>query len=284
MADDLRIRNYAASTQKNYIAQVAKFALYFGKSPEFLGPDHVRQYQIHLLDVDKVSYSEFNCAVSALRFLYKTTLRREWMTERIPFPRGAKRLPVVLSQNEVQRLFAATANLKHRTILMTIYASGPRLSELLHLRLQDIDSERNVIRIDQGKGRKDRYTLLPDSLLQTLRTYWRAFGSKNHRPTDWLFPGRPRERCLCSSTVEEFCRKAAKLAGIRKRTTPHTLRHSFATHLLEAGTDLRTIQILLGHRSLRTTAIYLHVARKKVLSTASPLDLLKAIEKPDTTS
>ena len=280
MTEDLIIRNYAESTKRTYISQVARFALYFGKSPEFLGPEHVRKYQVYLLNEKKISYSEFNRAVSALRFLYKFTLHRAWMIERIPFPRGTKTLPVILSHGEIQRLFAATTNLKHRTMLMTIYASGTRLSELTHLRLEDIDGERNVIRIRQGKGRKDRYTLLPNSLLQALRTYWKVYGQKTYSLTDWLFPGRPPERHLHPSSVEDFCRKAAGISQIRKRVTPHTLRHCFATHLLEAGTDLRTIQILLGHNSLRTTSMYLHLSSKEVFSTKSPLDLLKAVKKP----
>jgi site-specific recombinase XerD len=284
MTDDLRIRNYAPDTQKAYIDHVAKFAEHFGKSPEHLGPEQIREYQIHLLERQGYSYSEFNRAVCALRFVYKHTLGRHWMIERIPFPRGPKKLPVVLSRQEVNRLFGATSNLKHRAMLMTAYASGPRLSELIHLRLMDIDSERKVIRIHQGKGRKDRYTLLPDSLLQVLRTYWKTYGSKTYCLSDWLFPGRPPERPLCRSSVEEFCRKAAKAAGIRKRVTPHTLRHSFATHLLEAGTDLRTIQVLLGHRSLRTTSIYLHVSSHAIFSTKSPLDLLETVEEVNVAS
>jgi site-specific recombinase XerD len=277
MTADLRIRNYAPDTQKAYVDHVAKFAQYFGKSPEHLGPEHVREYQIHLLERQRVSYSEFNRAVCGLRFVYKVTLGRVWMIERIPFPRTAKKLPVVLSHEEVYRLFGVISNLKHRAMLMTTYASGPRLSELTHLRVEDIDSERGVIRIHQGKGRKDRYTLLPASLLEVLRTYWRAY-----RPADWLFPGRDPNRPICRDTVEEVCRKFRKLAGIRKRVTPHILRHSFATHLLEAGTDLRTIQILLGHRSLSTTAIYLHVSSKTIRSTTSPLDLLKTVQEVNT--
>lgn len=255
MIADLRIRNYSPRTIDCYTRCVAAFARHFGQSPAALGPEHIRTYQTHLLEHKHASWSVFVQVVSALRFLYGTTLGRPGLSEDIPFPRQPKTLPVVLSRDEVARFLAAIPNLKHRTVLMTMYAAGLRVLEALHLRVADVDSARQCLRVEQGKGQKDRYTLLSPTLLHALRTYWQAA-----RPASpWLFPGRRPETPLDATAVQRQCGPAARRAGLAKRVTTHTMRHCFATHLLETGTDLRTIQQLLGHRSLQTTAVYLHV-------------------------
>lgn len=255
MIADLRIRNYSPRTAECYTRCVAAFARHFERSPAVLGAEHIRAYQTYLVETKRASWVVFNQTVCALRFLYGTTLGRPGLVENIPFPRQPKPLPVVLSRAELARFLRAVPNLKHRTVLMTMYAAGLRLQEALHLRTVDVDSARQCLRIERGKGQKDRYTLLPPTLLQQLRTYWQAT-----RPTSqWLFPSRPATRPLGETAVQRQCGPAARRAGIAKRVTTHTMRHCFATHLLEAGTDLRTIQQLLGHKSLQTTAVYLHV-------------------------
>ncbi len=255
MIEDLAIRNYSPRTIKVYVNRLAQFAQYFGQSPDGLGPEHVRAFQVFLIETKKASWSQFNQSVCALRFFYRVCLGKTWMIEHIPFPKQPKRLPVVLSQEEVTALFEATTNLKHRTILMTLYATGLRVAEALGLQLGDIDSQRMLIRVRQGKGSKDRYVPLSETLLNQLRRYWRYY-----RPGYWLFPSVDPRRALTASTVQRVCAKAAGKAGLTKRVSPHTLRHSFATHHLEAGTNLKTIQVMLGHRTLNTTSIYLHVA------------------------
>jgi site-specific recombinase XerD len=223
---------------------------------------------LHLIQ-KKVSWSVYNQTLAALRFLSEVTLGRKDVLERIPFPKQPKRLPVVLSLDEVARFFAAVVGIRHRAILMTAYAAGLRLSEVTGLRVEDIDSERMVIRVRQAKGRKDRYVMLSPRLLTLLREYWRAA-----RPTEWLFPGDVPGQPITGKAVYMVCVQAARTAGLGKHVSVHTLRHSFATHLLEAGTDLRTIQVLLGHRKLETTAVYTHVSPVKVQATCSPLDRL----------
>lgn len=270
MTEDMRIRNLALNTQTSYLQQVSLFARYFHKSPEYLGPEEIRAYQVHLTEERKLAPGSVLIAVAALRFLYKVSLKREWpFDEVIPAPKKPQKLPVVMSPEEVLQFLSCVGSMKQRTILTVCYAAGLRISEAVRLRPTDIDSKRMVIRVEQGKGQKDRYVMLSPQLLQTLRTYWRTV-----RAEGWLFegniPGQPIDR----SAVEQACQKARRLAGIRKPATPHCLRHAFAVHLLEAGTDVRTIQLLLGHRSLATTARYLHIATNKVCSTTSPLDLL----------
>lgn len=255
MIDDLRIRNYAQRTIDTYVERVAQFARHFGKSPHLLGPEQIRQYQLHLVEIRQASWAVFNQSVCALRFLYRVSLKKDWTVAHIPFPKQEKKLPVVLSLQEVGRLLESLENLKHRTLLMTLYGAGLRLSEALQLRVEDIDSQRMVLRVCQSKGRKDRYAALSVTLLEQLRRYW-----KQYRPFPWLFPGKAEDAPLSKSAVRRVCKRAAGKAGLTKRVSPHILRHSFATHLLEAGTDLKTIQMLLGHRSLRTTSLYLHVA------------------------
>jgi integrase/recombinase XerD len=270
---DLRLRNYAPKTLQAYVECVSLFARYFKRSPEQLGPEHIRQYQIYLVEEKKCSWSRFNQTVCALRFLYRHTLGKDWAITHIPFPRRQKKLPVVLSRDEAAQFLAAIRSLKYRTILSLCYGAGLRISEALHLRVTDIDSERMMIRVRQAKGHKDRYVMLSPRLIELLREYWRA-----ERPTSWLFPGRCKVHPLDASTLQHVCRLAACVSGITKPVTPHTLRHSFASHLLESGANIRTIQLLLGHRSLQTTAAYTHVSQATIGQTVSPFDLLPSIE------
>jgi integrase/recombinase XerD len=267
--EDLQLRNYALKTQQAYVECVSQFARYFHKSPEVLGPEEIRTYQLYLIHKKKASWSRFNQTVCALRFLYGKTLGKDWAITHIPFPRTEKKLPVVLSPAEVVQFFAAIHSFKYRTLLMTAYATGMRLSEVLHLRVSDIDSRRGVIRVHLGKGHKDREVMLSPKLLELLRAYWRAY-----RPQRWLFPGQGGQEPLAASTVQAVCIEARRQSGLGKRVSSHSLRHSFATHLLEAGADLRTIQLLLGHTSLSTTARYLHVSKASLVATASPFDAL----------
>jgi integrase/recombinase XerD len=269
MLEELRLRNYSPHTQRAYIRCLANFAKHFGTAPDRLGPNHIRQYQLFLVEQKTTSWASFNQTVCALRFFYHDTLHRHWMIEHIPYPRHEQRLPTVLSPSEVGALFKVTQNLKHRAILTTIYAAGLRVSELTNLRVTDIDSQRQLICIRQGKGRKDRQVMLSPRLLALLRTYW-----KSYRPSDWLFPGERPHSPITQVTVWRICKQASIAAHLSKSISPHTLRHCFATHLLEDATDLRRIQILMGHRNLKTTAKYLHVSDLAVRATVSPLDRL----------
>jgi integrase/recombinase XerD len=271
MLEDLRVRNYSPRTQTTYIDRVARFARHFGKPPDQLTTEDIRTYLVHLVETGHVSWSAFNQTVCALRFFYRVTLDRGDLVPDIPFPRGQKKLPTVLSGEEVKRLLGAVQNVKHRAVLTTIYAAGLRISEALALKVSDIDSRRMVITVRQGKGQKDRTLMLSPQLLTTLRAYAREV-----RPREWLFPGRRADEPLHATAIQRACGQARRAAGIRKRASVHTLRHSFATHLLDAGTALPVIQRLLGHRSLRTTAIYLHVSARQVHNTRSPLDGLEA--------
>lgn len=271
MIEALELRGVSPKTLKLYVDCVARFARHFNKSPEKLGPEEVRTYFLYLIHDRKVALGTYKQALAALRFLYRWVLERGEVVQDIRAPRPERRLPVVLSFDEVHRFFAAIPSFKHRTLLMFSYAAGLRVSEAANVRVSDIDSERMVIRVVQGKRKKDRYTLLSPLLLQMLRHYWWAA-----RPKDHLFPGRGKNSVVRSSTVQRACIEAKQRAGLAKEITPHTLRHSFATHLLEAGTDLRVIQELLGHASPRTTAIYTHVSTKLMAQTKSPLDLLVA--------
>ena len=270
MTEDMQVRNLAVNTQLTYIQQVSLFARHFKRSPEQLGPDEIRAYQVYLTNERQLAPSSVLIAVAALRFLYKVSLKREWpFDEVIPTPKKPQKLPVVLSPEEVLQFLDCVGSTKHRTILTTCYAAGLRITESVRLRATDIDSRRMVIRVEQGKGQKDRYVMLSPKLLVTLREWWRL-----GRPLHWLFPGDKPEQHISKDAVEQACQKAHRLCHISKPITPHCLRHAFAVHLLEQGTDVRTIQLLLGHRSLATTARYLRVATSKVCSTTSPLDLL----------
>jgi integrase/recombinase XerD len=270
MTEDMQVRNFSPHTQNSYVQQVSLFARHFSKSPEVLGPEEIRSYQVYLTNEKKLAPGSILIAVSALRFLYKVTLHRDWCFEDIiPAPKKPQTLPIVLSPEEVLQFLSCVQSVKHRTILTVCYAAGLRISEAVRLKVADIDSERMVIRVALGKGQKDRYVMLSPKLLQILRAWWPV-----HRPKQWLFPGDRVDSCISSDAVELACQKAHQRCGIAKPVTPHSLRHSFATHLLESGTDVRTIQLLLGHRSLATTARYLRIANTKVCSTTSPLDLL----------
>ncbi|HEY2291707.1 MAG TPA: site-specific integrase [Thermoanaerobaculia bacterium] len=266
MIEDMRLRNLAERTIETYVDRVAAFAGHFDTSPEHLGHDHIRAYLLHLVE-QGASRSLFNQTRSALRFLFRTTLKRPWVDDGVVCAKTPRKLPVVLSPGEVARFFAAIRNLKHRAILMTAYAAGQRVSEVVVLRIEDIDSRRMDNRDRQGKGRKDREVMLSPRLLDVLRHYWLAF-----RPRGYLFPSRHPDRPLSASAVQRACKAARQRSGLTKRISPHSLRHSFATHLLEAGADLRTIQILLGHSHLSTTARYTHVSTARLRGTPSPLD------------
>lgn len=274
MIEDLEIRNYAPGTIHVYVHCVASFARHFGRPPHLLGRRHIREYQQHLVHHKKVSWSLFNQTVCALRFFYRVTLRRDWMIEHIPFPKQERRLPILLSPAEIAALFAVMNNTKHRTVLQTMYGAGLRVSEALGLRVSNVDSQRGVLTICQAKGHKDRCAPLPTTLLHILRDYW-----KIQRPTSWLFPGQAADQPLSVTTIQRACRRAARRAHLTKPVTPHTMRHCFASHLLEVGLDIRTIQLLLGHRSLRTTTRYLHVANPAAFAKGKPATDLLAVTK-----
>lgn len=270
MLADLRIRNYAERTQSMYVARVAEMARHFGRSPSDLSAEEVREYLRYLKEEREVSRSAFAQTVGALRFLFGFTLGRPEMVPQIPYPRLKRRHPVVLSPREVTRLLNAIPNRKHRTVALVLYGAGLRIREALALELRDIDSERMVITVRHGKGDQDRQVALSEVLLGELREYWRAY-----RPSRCLFPGKDPNKPLVASTIQRALKAARVRAGISKPAGPHVLRHSYATHLLESGTDLRVIQTLLGHRSVRTTQIYTHVTTERLRSTRSPLDDLK---------
>jgi integrase/recombinase XerD len=269
MIDDMTVRNFAPNTMLAYLKQVSYFAQYFGRSPERLGPEEIRSYQIYLAKEKRMAVSSRTVAASALRFLYAVTLKQERVIEMIPTPKAEYRLPVILSPEEVLRLLQAAPSFSHRVIFSTMYGTGVRVSEALHLRASHIDSQRRMIRIEQGKGHRDRYVQLSPKLLELLRTYWRKV-----QPREWLFPGQDPSQPLSREAVGQAVTHAGQRAGLTKDPSPHSLRHAYAVHLLEAGTDVRKIQLLLGHRSLSTTARYLCLATHTVCTTTSPLDLL----------
>jgi len=269
MIEDMTVRNLSPATQRSYLHAVSKFSRYFGRSPDRLGLEQVRAFQVHLVS-GGISWAALNQTVCALRFFYGVTLGRAEIPERIAYARKPRTLPVVLSADEVVRFLEAVPSLKIRTALTTAYAAGLRASEAVSLRICDIDSSRMVMRVEHGKGGKDRYVMLSEQLLTILRTYWRLA-----RPKDWLFPGRDDSAPIDVQVLYSACRSACTAAKLGKRVTVHTLRHSFATHLLENGTDIRIIQILLGHSNLSTTARYTRVSAGLIARTPSPLDRLK---------
>jgi len=270
MDADMEIRGLALNTRKAYLLAMRKFVRHFMRPPDRLTLEDIRQYQLYLTRERKVSWSVFNIAVAAIKFFYRVTLRKDWKIDEVPYQRKPRVLPEIPSAEKVRALFDSTRNLKHRALLMTLYAAGLRASEAVHLQVSDIDSQRMVIRIEQAKGRKDRYVMLSPKLLEVLREYWRA-----KRPGTWLFPSsQTSDRPLSPDAVGSIVEKAQKAAGVPGRIYPHLLRHAFATHLLEHGANLRVIQKLLGHRSLRSTEIYTHVAKNYLEKTPSPLDLL----------
>jgi integrase/recombinase XerD len=267
--EDLQLRNFAPKTIRIYLSAVIRFAAHFKRSPEVLGPEHVRAYQLHLIHERLVSWNTFNQAVCALRFLYRTTLGRPDVVTMVPYGKRPRVLPVVLSPEEVAALIAALAHPVHRLCAQAAYACGLRIGEVVRLRIEDIDSARMMLNVRQAKGRKDRCVPLSLRLLEALRAHWRQ-----HRPTTWLFPGSGPAGHLHPATLQLAVARAVRRAGPTKRARMHTLRHCFATHLLEAGTDLLTIQHLLGHSSLKTTLRYTHARQQHLAATQSPLDRL----------
>jgi site-specific recombinase XerD len=270
MLEDMRIRNFTPATQKAYITYVAAFSKHFGKSPDLLGQEEIRAWQVHLVEQKRVSASYLNAQVCALRFFYRETLGRDWEVRRILTAKRPRKLPVIPSVEEVDRFLRAVRNDKHRALLSAVYATGLRVSEVARLKVSDIDSQRMAIHVDQGKGRKDRYVTLSPTLLTLLRRYWQI-----GHPRPWLFPPRGKtNRPISPETIQTVCQKASATAALGKRVTPHLLRHACATHLLEAGTDSRVIQVLLGHASPRTTARYERVSTKMIRQVPCLLDRL----------
>ena len=268
MIEDMTVRNLSPATQRSYLHAVAKFSRYFSRSPDRLDIEDVRAFQVFLVS-QKISWPALNQTVCALRFFYGVTLNRPEIPERIAYAREPRKLPVILSADEVVRFLEAVPSLKTRTALTTAYAAGLRASEAVSLKVADIDSSRMLIQVRHGKGAKDRTVMLSPQLLAILRTYWRLA-----RPREWLFPGRDESKPIDVQVLHAACRSATKAAGLAKRVTVHTLRHSFATHLLESGVDIRIIQVLLGHNSLSTTARYTQVATTTIAKTRSPIDRL----------
>jgi len=269
MKMDLKLKGYSPKTQVAYLGYMKNFVRYFGRSPAKMDEKEIREYLYHLITGRDLGDSSINSAYSALKFFYETTLCRDWNVAKIPRRKTEKRLPVVLDGSEIKQLLAVTTNLKHRALLMTTYSAGLRVSETAHLKVCDVDSKRMQLRVAQGKGKKDRYALLSPVTLNLLRDYWRQY-----RPFSWLFPGRSPERPISTRSIQKVFKDAKRKAGIKKPATVHTLRHSFATHLLEAGTDIYRVQKLMGHTTPKTTAIYIHLRRQDLLKVVSPLDSL----------
>jgi integrase/recombinase XerD len=267
MLMDLQLCGIKPRTQKNYLREAENLAKYFNRSPAELGEQELKEYLLYLIKERHLSEGTFRFYVAGLKFLYRTTLKREWPVEKIKHPRAKTKLPVVLDLSEVESLFSVTRNLKHKAMLMITYSSGLRVSEAARLKLTDIDSVRMTVRISQGKGGKDRYSILSQTTLEHLRQYW-----KRYRPAEWLFEGQKKDTHITVSTIQSIFRAAKKRAHITKPASIHTLRHSFATHLIEAGTSLHHVQLLLGHRSPTTTTVYLHVSRLNLSQVVSPLD------------
>jgi site-specific recombinase XerD len=268
MIEDMTIRKFAPRTQEGYIRAVRTFAVFLGRSPDTASFEDLRRYQLHLVS-SRAGVPTINHAVTALRFLFMVTLRKPQVVVRLPFIREPRKLPVVLSPTEVARLLDAAPGLKYKAALSVAYGAGLRASEIVSLKVADIDSARMVIRVEQGKGRKDRYVMLSPHLLELLRAWW-----KEARPRGWLFPGRDPVQPLTTRQLNRACHAAAQMAEIDKPVSLHTLRHSFATHLLEQKTDIRVIQVLLGHKKLDTTALYTRVALKALGEITSPLEQL----------
>ena len=270
---DLKIRGSSPKTVYRYIGCVSTFFKHIKLPPAKVRLEDINQYQLYLTEERKVAPSTFNVHVFAIRFFFLITLKRPWKIKFVPYQKDRRKLPEIFNALELSILFKSISNIKHMTILMTIYSAGLRISEALHLKVSDIDSQRMVIRIDQGKGCKDRYVPLSETLLPILRAYW-----KHLRPSNWLFEGQNPQRPLGKETVQEVFRNQIKKVGITKKVTVHSLRHSFASHLLEHGVDIRTIQQLLGHKTLVSTMIYTHVAKNYVHQAGSPLDRIEGID------
>ena len=274
MIEDLRLRNYSDHTIRSYTEAVAEFARYFDKPPDQLGSEHVRQYQLYLLNEKKLARTTFQVHRSALKFFYTRTLKQHWFEHEIAKPKVRRKLPTVLSREEMRVLLDATVNLKHRALLATMYDTGLRCAEVQQLKVSDIDSPRMLVHVREGKGKFPRQVKLSPQLRELLRIYWRW-----RKPKDWLFPGQKPGAPMHLSGIRQICQQLRKKAGVAKLFSPHVMRHSFATHLLDDGVDLRTIQLLLGHAQLKTTARYLHVSPLRLRTTASPLEGLPIQER-----
>jgi integrase/recombinase XerD len=269
MQRDMVIQNYSSQTVTSYLRHVRRFIDFFPKPLDSLNEDDIREYLFHVRTDKQCSRSYMAQAFSAIKYLFKDTYEMPVSLSILKGARRERRLPVVLSQDELKKLFSCEKNIKHRLIYMVTYSAGLRLNEVTHLRVSDVDSKRMAIRVQQGKGKKDRYTLLSPALLPQLRSYW-----KQHRPYPWLFPGRYKDKPLSNPSVQKAFQRSAIKAGIRKRVSMHTLRHSFATHLLEQGTNLFMIKELLGHSSILTTLIYLHLQNSSKVTIVNPIDQL----------
>lgn len=270
MREDLQLRGITEKTQNMYLREVENFVKYFNRPPEDLGEEELREYLLYLLKDRHLSQGTFRFYVAGLKFFYRTTLKREEVVANIQYPKRKKILPVVLDLSEVEALFSVTENIKHKAILMITYSAGLRISETSRLKVTDIDSKRMMVRVEQGKRNKDRYTLLSQTALECLRQYWRKY-----RPKEWLFEGQKEGTHIGLTSIQKIFVTAKKRAGITKQVSVHSLRHAFATHLIEAGTSLHHVQLLLGHRSPTTTTVYLHVSKLNLSQVISPLDKLK---------
>jgi integrase/recombinase XerD len=276
MAEDLRLRNFSPTTQRNYLFYARRFAAFFMRSPEELSEAEIRQFLLHQIEVKHLSYAAYRQIYAALKFLYTVTLKRSWEVAHIPFPKQSHRpLPVVLAPEELVNLFQAVRRPKYRTLFMTCYAAGLRIDEACHLRITDIDSQQMLLHVRHAKGGQERVTVLSAKLLEVLRAYWRL-----EKPRLWLFPGSTPAEPLATASARSALRQAGLDAGLTKPCTPHTLRHCFATHLLDAGVDLVVLQALLGHRSIKTTSLYTHISVQRIRQIVSPLDLLPTIPAP----
>jgi site-specific recombinase XerD len=267
MLAELQLRGITPRTQTAYLREIVKLENYFNRSPEELGEEEVKEYLVHMLEDRGLSSGTYKFYAAGIKFLYKTTLNRGEVVEKIKYPKAKIKLPVVLDLSEVRTMLSVMENLKHRAVLTITYSAGLRVSETAHLKVTDIDSKRMMVRVRQGKGGKDRYTILSKTTLECLREYWRAY-----RPKDWLFEGQKQGSYICYTSIRNIFVEAKERAGITKPVGPHSLRHAFATHLIEAGTSLHHVQLLLGHKSPKTTTVYLHVSKMNLAQVCSPLD------------
>lgn len=267
MLAELQLRGITPRTQTAYLREIGKLENYFNRSPEELGEEEVKEYLVHMLEDRGLSSGTYKYYAAGIKFLYRTTLNRGEVVEKIKYPKAKIKLPVVLDLSEVRTILSVMENLKHRAVLTVTYSAGLRVSETAHLKVTDIDSKRMMVRVRQGKGGKDRYSILSKTALECLRQYWRAY-----RPKDWLFEGQKEGSHICYTSIRQIFVEAKERAGITKPVGPHSLRHAFATHLIEAGTSLHHVQLLLGHKSPKTTTVYLHVSKMNLAQVTSPLD------------